>query len=109
MTVYQVLKRAVDNWGNIPIRVYQDGEWQSLFLSEVKNEKDKAAAVVKWLGGRMIDKPIGWGGRYIGPCQECLGKGVVAYKGKVRTYEMACPRCRGTGKEFQAFRVGEER
>jgi len=32
------LKEIVEGWDSIVIRVNQDGRWQSLFLSEIKNE-----------------------------------------------------------------------
>lgn len=27
----------IDNWERVPIRVKQDGKWQALFLSEIKD------------------------------------------------------------------------
>ena len=39
------LDRLVKAWDNIPIRVYQDGKWQSLYLNEVKD----TGQVVLWI------------------------------------------------------------
>jgi len=39
------LERLVNGWEKIPIRVYQDDKWQSLYLDEVKDTRQ----VVLWI------------------------------------------------------------
>ena len=36
-TLKDHLKYLIENWEAIPIRVKQDGKWQGLFLSEIKD------------------------------------------------------------------------
>lgn len=36
-TLQEFLKACVEDWDRIAIRVYQDGKWQSLFLSQIKD------------------------------------------------------------------------
>lgn len=36
-TLREHLKNLVENWTRIPIRVKQEGRWQSLFLSEISD------------------------------------------------------------------------
>jgi len=48
-SVYAMLSRVIQNWDRIPIRVKQDGQWQSLFLIEIKSESEKAKAIISWL------------------------------------------------------------
>jgi hypothetical protein len=43
--LYKFLEKLVHNWHSIPIRVLQDGKWQSLFLSEIEDDKP----IVEWL------------------------------------------------------------
>ena len=39
------LREVVQNWEHIAIRVYQDDRWQSLFLSEIKND----SSILEWI------------------------------------------------------------
>ena len=39
------LVHLLENWGSIAIRVKQDGKWQSLFLSEIKDGKQ----ILDWI------------------------------------------------------------
>lgn len=36
-TLKEFLAELVEKWEGIPIRVFQDGEWKALYLSEIKN------------------------------------------------------------------------
>jgi len=45
MRVKGFLERLVKGWDAIPIRVYQNGTWQSLYLDEVMDTKQ----VVLWI------------------------------------------------------------
>lgn len=47
--VFQMLARIVENWDSIPVRVYQDGSWQNLYLSEIKDDAAVAKSVISWL------------------------------------------------------------
>ena len=52
--VYQMLSRIVENWNAIPVRVYQDGRWQNLYLSEIEDDQAVAKSVIRWLQATYI-------------------------------------------------------
>ena len=41
----EFLRDLVKNWEYIPIRVLQDGKWQSLYLSEIKDP----IVILQWI------------------------------------------------------------
>lgn len=53
--VFDFLNRIVEHWDNIPIRVFQDGKWQSLMLSEIKNDRD----IADWIVTRLQETQFG--------------------------------------------------
>jgi hypothetical protein len=53
--VYAFLKVIVAHWNTVAIRVFQDGKWQSLFLSEIKSDR----AVADWIVTKLQDTRFG--------------------------------------------------
>jgi len=49
-----MLSRIVENWNAIPVRVYQDGRWQNLYLSEIEDDQAVAKSVIRWLQATYI-------------------------------------------------------
>jgi hypothetical protein len=52
--VRQSLELLILHWDRLPVRVYQDGHWQSLFLSEIHDERLVANEVVRFLVSRHL-------------------------------------------------------
>ena len=44
-TLREFLANLIENWERTPIRVEQDGRWQSLFLSEIKD----GGSILEWI------------------------------------------------------------
>jgi hypothetical protein len=53
-SVRSSLQLILDHWDELPVRVYQDGRWQSLFLSEIHDERLVANEVVRFLVSRHL-------------------------------------------------------
>jgi len=47
--VYNFLRRVVENWDKIAIRVHQDGKWQSVYLCDIKEDRDIALWIISQL------------------------------------------------------------
>ena len=45
--VYETLFHIVDKWDSIYAKAYQDGEYQSLPLNKIKDDKEIAKFVIK--------------------------------------------------------------
>ena len=45
--VYETLSHIVDKWESIYTKAHQDGEYQSLPLSKIKDDKEIAKFVIK--------------------------------------------------------------
>jgi hypothetical protein len=50
--VYKFMQRVVQHWDRIPIRIFQDGKWQDLFLCEIKDDKLIAQWVITTLSSK---------------------------------------------------------
>jgi hypothetical protein len=53
--VFEFIKNTADQWDNIIINVFQDGNWQKLPLSKVKNDRAIADHIVT----RLQEKQFG--------------------------------------------------
>ena len=52
--VYRTLLLLIDSWDSMPVRVYQDGHWQNLYLSEITDGALVASQVLQFIASRHL-------------------------------------------------------
>lgn len=50
-TVREIVTRIALGWDDIYVRVYQDGGWQTLTLSDVEDQELVKQTIVEWIEG----------------------------------------------------------